>query len=161
MLSFLKRLLGLQPREAAEGVVVNADGSVTFHPPGMAPKPDRLAPLATDSARREEFIKVLAADGVFILTSVPQKRSNEVKFLDYVEQGVPVFPLFSSEEQASRYIQALPDSDITPYECLGLKGTWLLENQWGTTRLLLNPRSDAETVITAEDLQRLRSVCVG
>jgi hypothetical protein len=42
-----------------------------------------------------------------------------------------------------------------------MKGTWRLENQWGTTKLLLNPQSDAETVITAEDLQRLRSVCVG
>jgi hypothetical protein len=127
----------------------------------MTPKADRLAPLAIDATRREEFINVLAADGVFVLTTVPEKDSNEVKFLDYVDQGAAVFPVFSSEEQASRYIQRLPHSDITTYQCLGLNASFLLENEWGKTKLLLNPQSHAETVITAEDLQRLRSLCVG
>jgi hypothetical protein len=53
----------------------------------------------------------------------------------------------------------MPQKAITPHQLLGLKATFLLENNWDRTKLLMNPKSEFETIITAEDLNHLRAIC--
>jgi hypothetical protein len=114
--------------------------------------------LAGDPQQRQEFLRVLAEDGIYLLTSVPRGGSREVQFFDYAEGDTAVFPLFSSEEKAARFARGLPLQGMTSLQCLGMNASFLLGNEWGSMRLVLNPKQEGETILTAEDLEQLRTL---
>ena len=119
---------------------------------------DPLSALAIHPDKREEFIRLIAEDGVVLVTSVPDTEGS-VTFLDYEDEGQDIFPVFSTEDRAVEFIQTIPHEKVTAYQRLNVGADFLLDNDWSASRLVLNPQSDAETEITATDIEQLRKVC--
>lgn len=154
MLSFLRRLFqgAAAPRTCA------GHGSCSgCSAQGPA---DDLACLATDATRRPEFVQTLARHGVYLLVRAvqddPEGATDE--FVEYLEDDIPVFPLFSSLERAVRFVQGRHRGEAASYQCLVLGASFLLNQDFLGKKLLLNPASDAETEITAEDLIALQGL---
>jgi hypothetical protein len=161
MISFFKRLFGIGEKKPSGNVVYNADGGVTIYPEGIAPPAsDDLAALASNPAKQEEFITALARQGVWIITKPNRTSDSEVSFLDYDDNGVPVFPVFSSMDCAGRFIQAMPHDGITTYGCISVAASFLVDNDFSKTKLLLNPKTNRERQITDDDLAALRTISV-
>lgn len=134
-------------------------------PPSIRPPPgwDVVEATARDPARRPEFIRLLAERGVYVVTRQDRSPSDQsrqvVEHLDYVQNGVSVFPVFSSEERATQYVQRLPhDGDVVTYRCLSVAPGWLLGQELSRFKLVLNPGSDTETHLTPQDLGALHEV---
>ncbi|MCY2955287.1 MAG: SseB family protein [Planctomycetota bacterium] len=160
MLSFIKRLFGIGNRGNLGNVVHHPDGGFTVYPDGVTPpRADDLAALASDPKRQREFLSALAVQGIWIITEPRHGQADgEVQFLDYTENGVNVFPVFSSMDEASRFIQRLPHKTVAAYECVNVNISFLFENNFSKTRLLLNPKTESETVITANDLAAVQEI---
>jgi hypothetical protein len=130
--------------------------------------PDPLAEVAANPSWRPEFIRLLAERGVYLVlrrrhdpahpTSLADPNDDAgVDHLDYVKEGEPVYPLFSSESRAYEYIRHLPPAEAVHRHVIqGVNADWLLAEETSRFALVLNPGSDAETRITPQDLLALR-----
>lgn len=153
MSSFWKRLFGGSgDRKEAE--------AQEFFISTKATEPDELASLAKEKERRREFLEKLAAKGVWVVMEVPAEGFDpkNTQFLDYFDGDIHVVPMFSSMEHAGAFLRQIPHARITPYHCLGISASFLVHNDFSRSRLLLNPKSDAETEITSQELEVLKGL---
>ena len=140
----------------APGLVTLPDGSVRADAPGSSAAPDLLGEVATDPARREEFVRILAERGAYV---VMRSHGGTPGHIDYVEGGVNVYPLFSSPDRAADHVRRLPYGQARgPFHLLYVEPDWLLGEALARFKLVLNPHTGAETVITPADLDMLREV---
>jgi len=123
------------------------------------PAPDSSDPLADVAVRpnaTREFVFLLREHGVHVVGKNARKKENKPHY-DFV--GAPgEFYVFSSQQRAREFIRTIPIKESTPYSLLGLSSDFLLTNDFSRTRLVLNPRSRYERVITNEDIEELRRI---
>jgi hypothetical protein len=138
---------------------------------GQAPKPDRLATLSRDPSRCEEFVRVLAEQGVWVVAR-PLGGSGgadefNVEYVRYDEAGVSYFPLFSSGDEAARFIESpaygttqgmKQGTGYAAYQAYQVEASWLSDSDLSGMRLMLNPGTASQTELTASDLEALRAV---
>ena len=117
---------------------------------------DLLASLASNRDSTREFIKALDKQGVFIIGKNLRKQEGKSQF-DFVD-GPGEFWVFSSQQRASEFLRTIRIKEITSYAVLGLTADFLLTNDFSRIRLVLNPRSQFERVITGDDIAALRQV---
>ena len=77
-------------------------------------------------------------------------ETEEITPYTYLQSGVQIFPLFSSQENALRYIAKLSKekNKIMPFGSVEILGQDLLNYLSGDLRVILNPRTPDEVVIT-------------
>lgn len=125
----------------------------------MEPTPDSSDPLADVAVRPDagaEFIRLLHKHGVHVLGKNARKIDGKPVF-DFLSSPEE-FYIFSSRQRAREFIRTIPIKEPTPYSLLGVNSTFLLTNDFSKTRLVLNPRSHFERVITGDDIDALRRV---
>jgi hypothetical protein len=131
---------------------------IVIRPKGE-PVPDDADPLADVAIRPEatpEFIQLLDKHGIHVVGKNARKVEGK-PFFDFLSSGEE-FYVFSSQRQAIEFIRTIPIKEATPYSLVGLNSDFLLKNDFSSIRLVLNPRSRFERVITREDLEALHQV---
>jgi hypothetical protein len=112
------------------------------------------AAIRADSSA--DFIRLLHEHGVHVVGKNVRKVEGK-PFFDFLS-APGEFYVFSSQQKAREFIRTIPIKEPTPYSLLGVSAKFLLENDFTKSRLVLNPRSRFERVITKEDIDALRQV---
>lgn len=117
---------------------------------------DAVAPLGVSPEDRLEFLERLAESGAIALLWTPpdaKEGSRVVQHND--EEGNSTLPVFTSEPKALGYVRALGPEAMAKAQCFdprAVEAAFLVE---GDFRVLINPASDFETELTAEDRHAL------
>ncbi len=133
-----------------------------FNP--LPPVEDLAGPLASNPARRSEFLSALVAQGISVPSTVPDEEGN-FQWLDYEENGEHIFPLFSSADIASEFItsklQDRPPSDYASFSVLTSGPEFLWANDMSGYRLVINPNHEWTTTLSEQDLAQLKELSTG
>ncbi|HSU68778.1 MAG TPA: hypothetical protein VLJ39_17995, partial [Tepidisphaeraceae bacterium] len=159
-MGWLSTFFGRSDRKAKEA----SDRSVGPQPVETAPRgelSDPLSLLAEQRGERDQFLRRLVSDGVWILALAPgsefdPKSPDELlghireqarglsqnrigRPYMYSRAGSSVLPVFSTREAAEEFIKRLRITKATAFQCLQVRPGFWLANTFGLTRVFFNP----------------------
>jgi len=178
-MGWFSSLFGLGERKTAiskvepEGLQPSQSAPTSHHS-------DSLSLLATDPGHRNEFLRRLVREGVWILALAPDgefdaESSDQLlghirqqaqvlsqnqfgKPYTYSRMGSIVLPIFSRREAANEFIKRLRLTKATAFQCLQVNPTFWSRTTFGVTRLFFNPFSNVQTELTDLELKQIRLI---
>jgi hypothetical protein len=118
---------------------------------------------ASATSTTDPALRRLIDNGYWILTKL-KDEPNKIGFFDYFENGDHIWPIFSSQESATRFFareiarDQIRAGEIVSCPVLQLKIGSLLANDHSRSRILLDPKLESEREVTQKDLQTIRAL---
>jgi hypothetical protein len=134
---------------------------------------DELALLASDSARREQFLRTLANCHVWVMgdgsaledeatddstlqhirraVETDINRPDQMQLYTCTVDGRTILPFFSSQEYFQPFIKAGHFERITTFQGMFIEFAYLLHPQFSSFLLVLNPGTLHERRLTEDD----------
>jgi hypothetical protein len=118
------------------------------------PEPEPVGPPPADI---EAFCRLIAREGAWLVAK--EIKGDEIKFIDYKdEQGRHVWPLFSSQETAAMWVNGSGVKEITPFPCLQLTPSGVVETAPAQVVVVFDARSPHEREMSGGDMAKLRAL---
>jgi hypothetical protein len=117
--------------------------------------------MSSPPVGRKAFYRFIARQGAWLLAREITER-GEAKFIDYVDdRGQHVWPVFSTERTATLWVEASSRQRILSFPCLQLTPTAFLQSIPPASRVLFDPKSPWERIMTEADLSLLKQLLGG
>jgi hypothetical protein len=181
-MGWLSRMLGSERSPITPQAGADQQPELNTSAPRSTPS-DLLSALARDNSQREEFLKQVVTERIWILATAPgsdsdaktpqellkdiemqAERLNQEQYgkpFTYALKGSKVLPVFSTDAVASEFVGKLKLRKATGFQVLSLPPDFWAVNDFGLTRVIFNPLSDCETEFEVRELRYMKSVAAG
>ena len=115
---------------------------------------DEDAPPPRD---REAFWQLIAREGAWLVAR--EIKGSDITFIDYIDaSGQRVWPLFSTQGMAARWVSQSGVEQAAPFPCLKLNPGAVLRLMPENALVVFDEKSDYARVMTEQDHALLKSL---
>jgi hypothetical protein len=150
---------------------------------GREPEPpDVLAELSQQPEFNAQFLNQIILRGVWIITThraeigaahlqdaqeklqgvadqLAAARADEAEIETFEEDGVCVFPIFSSAARVNEFLRTTPARTTTAYASMLIQAETLLACDLAAAKVVMNPKTSWRRLMSAEDFVALKTMC--